>query len=137
MTSTAPDLETRVEQSLLRVFRDAFIDVDFASYAEPGERTGKCLGVKSESGAEDPIGTNMFPVSIEIEAVNFDEAERQLLHEMIGNAHNAKETISAYSAKQFAMPRGQAVEMLGAPRTVANQNERIITYNLIATIQPL
>ena len=137
MTSATPELETRVEQSLIRVFSDAFPGVEIASMTEPGERTGKCIGIKAESGMEDPIGTNMFPVSIEIESRNLNEGERQLMRDMVGNANSAKETLSAYSAKQFTMPRGQAVEMIGAPRTAEAQKERIVTFNLTATIQPI
>ena len=103
----------------------------------PGERTGKCIGIKTESGMEDPIGTNMFPINIEVEARNLDEGERHLMREMIGNSDSARETLSTYSAKQFSMPRGQSVEMIGSPRTVENQSDRIVTFNLIATIQPI
>jgi hypothetical protein len=35
------------------------------------------------------------------------------------------------------MPRGQAVEMIGAARSVENENDRIVTYSLVATIQPI
>lgn len=137
MTETTPDIDARVEDAIERVFRDAFPSVVIVTSSKPGERSGECIGIKAESGAEDPIGTNMFPVSVEIEARNLSIQSRHLMREMIGNAAAAKETISAYSAKAFAMPRGQAVEMLGAPRTVEDANDRIITYSLTATIQPL
>lgn len=137
MIDTLPDIDARVEDSIERVFRDAFPDVLIFTSSKPGERSGECIGIKAESGAEDPIGTNMFPVSIEIEARNLSMQSRQLMREMIGNADSAKETISSYSAKAFTMPRGQAVEMLGAPRTVEDATNRIITYSLVATIQPI
>jgi hypothetical protein len=137
MIDTLPDMETRVEESLERVFRDAFPGVTIQSASNPGERVGTCIGIKAESGAEDPIGTNMFPISIEIEARNLSPAQLTLLREMIGNSRDAKETLSAYSSKQFAMPRGQAVEMIGAPRSVEDASDRIVTYNLTATIQPI
>ena len=137
MTETIPDIDARVEESIERVFRDAFPSVVIVTSSKPGTREGECIGIKAESGAEDPIGTNMFPVSVEIEARNLSMQSRQLMREMIGNADSAKETLSAYSAKAFTMPRGQAVEMLGAPRTVENADDRIVTYSLIATIQPL
>lgn len=137
MTGTIPDLEDRVEKSLLRVFRDAFVGVPVFSYTEPGAREGTCIGIKAESGAENPIGTNLFDVSIEIEARNLKSHQRQLLADMIGNAHNAKETLAIHAGSQFAMPRGQAVEMIGAPRTTEDQDERILTYSLLASIQPL
>jgi len=137
MIDTIPDMETRVEESLERVFRVAFPGVTIQTASNPGERSGTCIGIKAESGAEDPIGTNMFPVAIEIEARNLSPAQSMLLREMIGNSRDAKETLSAYSSKQFAMPRGQAVEMIGAPRSVEDASDRIVTYNLTATIQPI
>jgi hypothetical protein len=137
MLETKPELETRIEDSIARVFRDAFPKVPVHSYGNPGERSGKCVGLRAELGAENPIGTNLYDCLVEIEARNFDAPDRQLLHDMIGNASAAKETLSTHSAKLFAMPRGQAVEMIGAPRTVEDQNERIITYSLSVTIQPI
>ena len=137
MTGTTPDLETRVEGSLLRVLRDAFPGIPVFSFTDPGEREGTCLGVRVESGAENPIGTNIFDVAIEIEARNFDAAQRQLLADMIGNAYNAKETVAAYAGSQYVMPQGQPIEMVGAPRTVEDQNERVVTYSLTASIQPI
>lgn len=137
MTDTKPDLDERVEDSIARVFRDAFPGVTLATSSKPAERSGTSIGIKAESGAEDPIGTNIFPVSVEIEARNLDSQQRELIRQMIGNADSAKETLSAYSAKAFTMPRGQAVEMIGAPRSVENENDRITTYSLVATIQPI
>lgn len=136
MIEAIPDLESRVEQSLSRVFRDAFPSYTIGSYGAPVELGGKSIGIKAERGAEDPIGTNMFPVTITIESHNFDEGDLQLLHDMIGNASNARATVAEYAAKQFSMPQGQAVEVAGAPRTVEEANERIVTYNLNATLQP-
>lgn len=137
MTDTKPDLSSRVEGALLSVFREAFDKVPVFSNMNAGERAGTCLGIKVEEGAEEPIGTNMFDVSIEVEARNLSADQAQLLAELIGNSHAAKETLQLYSARHFAMPRGQAVEMLGAPRTVEDQGERITTYSLSASIQPL
>ena len=137
MIETIPDIGTRVEQSLTRIFKDAFPNIAIRSFSEPGERDEKSLGVRCDVGPEEPIGTNMFDTLVEIEARNFDEGDRQILHGMIGNTSSARETIEAYSAKQFAMPRGQAITMNGAPRTVEDQKERIVTYSLTATIQPL
>ena len=137
MTDTKPDLSSRVEDALLSVFREAFDKVPVFSNTSPGERSGTCIGIKVEEGAEEPIGTNMFDVSIEVEARNFSTDQAQLLADLIGNSHSAKETLSLYSSRHFVMPRGQAVEMLGAPRTVEDQGERIITYSLSASIQPL
>jgi len=56
---------------------------------------------------------------------------------MIGTATEAKETLATYSGSAFAMPAGQAVEMIGGPRTVENEGDRIVTYSLVATIQPI
>jgi len=137
MIDTTPDLAERVEDSIARVFRDAFPGVVIATSSKPEERVGTSIGIKAETGAEEPIGTNMFPISIDIETRNLDAPQRELMREMIGNADSAKQTVSAYSAKSFSMPRGQAVEMIGAPRTVENENDRIITYSLVATIQPI
>ena len=137
MTETLPELETRVEDALLRVFRDAFPGVAVHSFSDPGERQGKSLGVKVENGGEDPIGTNLFSVTAEIESRNLDERERSLLFDMLGNSYNAKETFLEHSGKLFAMPAGQPVELTGQPRTVENENDRIVTFQLSATIQPL
>jgi hypothetical protein len=137
MIETAPDLDCRVEDSLARVFRDAFPKVTIGTSSNPVERSGASIGIKAESGAEDPIGTNLFQVAIDIETRNLNVGQLQLMREMVGNSHVARETISAYSARAFCMPRGQAVEMTGAPRTVENENDRIITFSLSATIQPI
>jgi hypothetical protein len=137
MIDTTPDLAERVEDSIARVFRDAFPGILIATSSKPVDRVGTSIGIKAESGAEEPIGTNMFPVAIDIETRNLETQHRELMREMIGNADAAKQTVSAYSAKSFTMPRGQAVEMIGAPRTVENENDRIVTYSLVATIQPI
>jgi hypothetical protein len=137
MIDTTPDLAERVEDSIARVFRDAFPGIVIATSSKPEERVGTSIGIKAETGAEEPIGTNMFPISIDIETRNLDAQQRELMREMIGNADSAKQTVSAYSAKSFTMPQGQAVEMIGAPRTVENENDRIVTYSLVATIQPI
>lgn len=137
MTDTTPDLAERVEDSIARVFRDAFPGILIATSSKPVDRVGTSIGIKAESGGEEPIGTNMFPVAIDIETRNLETQHRELMREMIGNADAAKQTVSAYSAKSFTMPRGQAVEMIGAPRTVENENDRIVTYSLVATIQPI
>jgi hypothetical protein len=137
MTETRPDLESRVEHSLTRVLKDAFPGVPVHSLSDPGERAEKCIGVKVELGSENPIGTSLFDVSIEVKAQNLDAQQGLILANMIGTAHAAKETLSTHSARQFAMPRGQAVEMIGAPRTAEDEKTRIITYSLSATIQPL
>jgi hypothetical protein len=137
MIDTTPDLAERVEDSIARVFRDAFPGILIATSSKPVDRVGTSIGIKAESGAEEPIGTNMFPVAIDIETRNLETQHRELMREMIGNADAAQQTVSAYSAKSFTMPRGQAVEMIGAPRTVENENDRIVTYSLVATIQPI
>jgi hypothetical protein len=137
MIDTLPDLAERVEDSIARVFRDAFPGVTLGTSSKPAEESGASIGIKAESGAEEPIGTNIFPVAIEIQTRNIDAQQRELMRQMIGNADSAKETLSAYSAKAFTMTRGQAVEMLGAPRTVEDANDRIVTYSLVATIQPI
>lgn len=137
MIETTPDLAERVEDSIARVFRDAFLKVTIGTSSKPADESGPSIGIKAETGAEDPIGTNIFPVSIDIQARNLDSQQRELMRQMIGNADSAKETLSAYSAKAFTMTRGQTVEMIGAPRTVENENDRITTYSLVATIQPI
>lgn len=137
MTEAKPELETRVEDALLRVFRDAFPGVAVHSYSDPGNREGKSLGIKVENGGEDPIGTNLFSVTAEIESRNFEPDERALLFDMLGNAYNAKETFLEYSGKLFSMPAGQPVELTGQPRTVEGETDRIVTYQLTAHIQPL
>lgn len=136
MTDTKPDLSTRIDAALLRVFRDAFDGIPVFSFTDPGERSGTCIGIRSEVGAEQPIGTNLFDVTIEIESRNLDSDQLQLLSEMVGTSFAARETIELYSNGHFVMPRGQAVEMLGAHRSVEDQGERIITHSLTASIQP-
>jgi hypothetical protein len=137
MTETKPDLSNRVEASLLRVFREAFDGLPVFSFSDPGEQSGACIGIKTELGAEEPIGTNIFNVAIEVEARNLEPEQLQLLTDLIGNAHAGRDTIALYGAKQFVMPKGQPVEMAGAPRSVEDENERIITYSLTASIQPI
>lgn len=126
MIDTTPDLAERVEDSIARVFRDAFPSVVIATSSKPEERVGKSIGIKAETGAEEPIGTNIFPIAIDIETRNLDTQQRELMREMIGNADAAKQTVSAYSAKSFTMPRGQAVEMIGAPRTVEKDRKSVV-----------
>ena len=127
----------RIEQSLERVLVDAFPGVPVHSFSDPGEREGRCIGIKAELGAENPIGTNLYDVAIDIESRGMTPGEIQLLTEMVGTASAAKETLSTHSAKQFVMPRGQAVEMIGSPRSVEDQGTRIVNFSLSATIQPI
>jgi len=137
MIETAPDLESRVEQSLLRVFRDAFPRVQVQSYSDPAESSGPGIGIKVETGAENPQGTNIFDVTIEIESRNLDSEQRQLLVQMIGNSKRAQETLTINSSRKFIFPQGQPIEITGAPRTVENETERIVTYEISASIQPI
>ena len=137
MIEASPDLESRVERSLLNVLKDAFPGVGVFSFSSPGERSGKCIGVRVESGSENPIGTNIFDVSIEVESQNLSDVERKLLGDMLGNSYSAKETITNNGLGQFSMPSGQPVEMIGAPRTVEGEHDRIVTYSLAASIQPI
>jgi len=137
MTDTATDLETRVEQSIAQVLRDAFPSIPVGSWSESTEQAAKCIGIKVESGPEEPIGTNIFTVGIDVEARNFNSAERKLLSEMLGNSSCARETVSAHGTGKFVMPRGQAVELTGKPRTAEDEKSKILTYNLVASIQPI
>jgi hypothetical protein len=137
MTETLPDLESRVEDTVIRVFRDAFPSLSVWGFTQPGEREKRSIGISVVLGAENPIGTKLYDVAIEIETRNLNSDERQLVMDMVGTAHAAKETLSIYSASSFAMPSGQPVEMIGAPRTVENEGDRIVTYSLAATIQPI
>ena len=89
MTDTKPSLSSRVEDALDRVFTEAFDGIAVFSLTKPGERSGTCIGIKVEEGAEEPIGTNMFDVSIEVEARNFATDQAQLLADLIGNSHSA------------------------------------------------
>lgn len=137
MTDTTPDLATRLDDALLSVFREAFEGVEVYSFTSPGERSHSCIGIKTEVGQENPIGTNLFDVSVDIQARNLSAGQVQLLADMVGNSWSARETIERYSAGQFVMPRGQAVEMVGATRTTEDQDERVVTHSLIASIQPI
>lgn len=136
MIDTTPELETRVEQALKDVFKDAFPDVTLSSWSEPVERGQKSIGIKAESEGEDPIGTNIFTVNIEIEARNLEHHEREIMRQMLGNARNAKITLSEYSNKRYAMPKGQPVDVLQAGRSAENEKDRLINYTLSASIQP-
>ena len=137
MTEIAPDLESRVENALIRVFREAFPSLQVQSFSDPAESAGSGIGIKAEAGAENPQGTNIFDVTVEIEARNLDPQQRQLLAEMIGSSRAAQQTFNLYSSKSFIFPQGQPVEINGAPRTVENQNERIVTYEILTSIQPI
>jgi hypothetical protein len=137
MTETAPDLQDRVEQSLIRVFSDAFPDVTIASWSNPAPEKGKSIGIKAQSEGEDPIGTNMFNTSIEIEARNLNYAERELMRQMVGNSRSAVLTLSEYNQGKFSMPRGQPIEVLQGNRAAENENDRITTYTLSALLQPI
>jgi hypothetical protein len=137
MTDTLPDLESRIEDAIARVFRDAFPSLPVYCFTQPGEREKVCIGVSVALGAENPIGTKLYDVAIEVETRNLNNDERQLVMDMIGTATEAKETLATYSGSAFAMPAGQAVEMIGGPRTVENEGDRIVTYSLVATIQPI
>jgi hypothetical protein len=137
MTEAELDLSQRVEESLLGILRDAFPGVRCSSYSDDAERDFVSIGVRVDVGAENPIGTNMFDVSVEVEARNLDPRALQILADMLGNSRDAKETLEAKAGRLYTMPRGQAVEMIGAPRTVEEEDSKIVTYQLSATIQPL
>jgi hypothetical protein len=137
MTSAKPDLSTRVEDSILAVLREAFPGVRVASYSDSADDQFVSIGVRAESGPENPIGTNIFDVGIEVQCKNLSGIQLQLMSAMIGTAHAAKETIEANAGRSFVMPRGQAVEVLGASRVVEDENSRVVTQSLSASIQPL
>ena len=136
MTSVTPDLETRVEEALSRTFTDAFPGVTVGSWSSPATGTNKAIGVKVESEGEDPIGTNIFTTGIEVECQNLDYQERELMRQLIGNSRSAKETLAEHKQGRFSMPKGQPVEVLQSGRTADNENDRIITYTLSASLQP-
>lgn len=136
MTETAPDLQDRVEHALIRVFKDAFPGVSIASWSEPQEQAGKTIGIKAESQGEEPIGTNMFNVSIDIQTRNLDFSERELMRQMVGNSRAAVATLSEYNKGQFSMPKGQPIDVLQAGRSAENENDRITNYQLQALLQP-
>lgn len=136
MTETAPDLQDRVEHALIRVFTDAFPDASIGSWSQPQEHSGKTIGIKAESQGEDPIGTNMFNVSIDIQARNLEYHDRELMRQMVGNSRAAVATLSEYNKGQFSMPKGQPIDVLQSGRAAENENDRITTYQLQALLQP-
>lgn len=130
------ELESRVESALARVMRDAFPEVQVTSWSEPSNRESKHIGIKVESTGEEVPGTEIHLCDINIEATNLTGEERNLMRRMFANAHTAKETILLESKGAYVMPQGQPVEVMGAPRTAEDQNRRVITYELQASIQP-
>jgi hypothetical protein len=130
------ELESRVESALARVMRDAFPEVQITSWSEPDNRESRHIGIKVESTGEEVPGTEIHLCDITIEAANLTGDERNLMRRMFANAHTAKETILLESKGAYVMPQGQPVEVMGAPRTAEDQNRRVITYELQASIQP-
>ena len=137
MISNAPELETRVESSLTQTLKDAFPGVTVGAWSEPKDRTGKSIGVKVDNGGEEPQGTNIFNVTINIEARNLENQERELMRRMIGSSSPAKDTITAHGLGKFVMPSGQPVEVAAIARTAEDENQRVMSYVLTTSIQPI
>lgn len=134
--NTAPDLPTRVERSLLSIFTDAFPSVALGVSSQPVKRGERSIGIKADQQAENPQGTNLHDVEITIEGRNLEFEERELLRRMIGNSRCALATLTERATKQFQLPKGDPVEVSGPEQTVEDENERIVSYTLTASIQP-
>lgn len=133
---TAPDLSARVERSIISVFKDAFPAVAIGSASDPAKRGESSIGVKADQQGENPQGTNIHDVEIGIEARNLDHPTRELLRQMVGTSRSAYNTITERGAKQFSLPAGDPVEVNGPIQSAEDQDERVITYTLTASIQP-
>lgn len=137
MISDAPELETRVESCLTRTFKEAFPDAVIGSWSEPKERGRKSIGVKCDLIGEEPQGTNIFDASVSIEGRNLDHLDRDLMRRMLGSSAVAKDTITAYGAGKFRLPAGQPVAIESISRSAEDETERVITYSLSLSIQPI
>lgn len=130
------ELETRVEAALSRVIKDAFPSVQITSWSEPDDREGKGIGIKVESTGEEVPGTEIHLCDISINAANLTGDERELMRRMFGNGITAKESLMQEAKGAYTTTQGQSVEVTGAPRTAEDQNRRVITYQLSASLQP-
>lgn len=137
MISEAPELETRVELCLTRTLKDAFPKMVIGSWSEPKERGEKSIGVKVDLLGEEPQGTNIFNAAISIEGRNLDHLDRDLMRRMLGSSAVAKDTITEYGAGMFRLPSGQPVAIEAITRSAEDEADRVITYSLSLSIQPI
>lgn len=130
-------LEESISLSLTRTFKDAFPGVQVVSWDAPEDREKSNISLRADNDGEDPIGTNIHNVTIQIRATNLDARQREVFRSMLGTAHAARETVDENNNGKFAMPRGEAVELAGISHETENQTDRIMTVTLSASIQPL
>ena len=137
MIAEAPELETRIESCLARTLTDAFPNMVIGSWSDPKERGGKSIGIKVDLQGENPQGTNIFDTTISIEGRNLDYNDRDLMRRMLGSSAVAQETITAYAAGKFRLTSGQPVAIEAITRSAEDETERVITYALSISVQPI
>jgi hypothetical protein len=130
-------LEEAIALSLTRTLKDAFPGIQVVSWDSPEDREKSNIGLRIDNNGENPLGTNIHDVSIQIRATNLDARQREVFRAMLGNTRSARETVEENNKGKFSMPQGEAVELAGISHETENQTDRIMTVTLSASIQPL
>jgi hypothetical protein len=130
-------LEESVSLSLTRTLKDAFPKVQVVSWDAPEDREKSNISLRVDNNGENPIGTNIHDITIQIRATNLDARQREIFRAMLGTSYSARETVDENNKGKFAMPKGEAVELAGISHETENQTDRIMTVTLSASIQPL
>lgn len=130
-------LEEAAALALRNLMRDAFPGVQCVSWDSPEEREKVNIAIRIDSLGEQPIGSGMHDVSIAVRATNLDAREREVMRTMLGNSRESTDLIREAGRGLFSMPRGQAVDVAAISHETENQTDRIASYTLTATLQPI
>lgn len=137
MSDERPDLETRIEQAITRVLRDAFPAVEsIVSWAQPGSDEGRYLSVRVESAGEEIPGSAIESLQVTVTGKNLNDGERQMLKTLYGTGPAARETLSIYASGKFVMPKGEAVTVDAGSRVAQANIDRLTIYNFTVSAQP-
>lgn len=130
-------LEEAAALALRNLMRDAFPGVQCVSWDAPEERERTHIAMRIDSLGEQPIGSGMHEVNIAVRAANLDSRHRELMRSMLGTAREATALIREAGKGMFTMPRGEAVDVAAISHETENQTDRIASYALNASIQPI
>jgi hypothetical protein len=137
MSDETPDLETRMEQAVLEVLRDAFPAVDeIASWSDPRTDAGRYLSVRVETAGEEIPNTGIESLTVTITGKNLTEGERRMLKDLYGSAGAAREALLINAAGKFVLPAGEAVEVGPGTRVAEGNIDRLTSYNFTVSAQP-
>lgn len=137
MSDERPDLETRMEQAVLSVLRDAFPAVDeIVAWSAPRTDAGRYLSVRVETAGEELPNTGIESLSVTVTGKNLTEGERRMLKDLYGSAGAARDTLLINATGKFILPAGEAVQVGPGTRIAEGNVDRLTSYNFTVSAQP-